>query len=392
MRELSAEAALVYRSATLAVGAREVSALVGASQDWPRVLMLAEGEVATAGLGRMLRAAQDVDVPEVAAEYLRKSGMVSDFRMRFLAQRLAETVQRLKEEQVPVMLLKGAAIGALIDPTFISRPMTDIDLLVRREDVARARAAILAAGWVATTNQVLVELLQDHHHLPPFVDPRMPGIRLELHVSIFATDHPFAFEEESLWRDSRASAAPFEGASVPSPEHLLLHGCLHFAWQHTMRFGAWRTFRLVSALLDGAPPDWERFAAIARDAKGASACYWTLRLARRMAGIAVPEKSLDRLAPPTPEWWCSALERHFIAGIVPGESPSSPSVRLSRVLWRSALRPKWSGHRSPGRWDPEFRWERAHGLFTPETVPARLTRHLSLYRAWTAFFSRTLLR
>ena len=391
-RALSPEAILVYRSASLAVESSETAALAGPSLDWSRVLMLAEGEVATASLGRQLHAARDVAVPEFAAEYLRKSGMVSDFRMRFLAERLAETVRRLREGGVPVMLLKGAAVGALIDPTFISRPMTDIDLLVRREDIAGARTAILAAGWEETTDLVLVELLRNHHHLPPFVDHRMPGIRLELHLSMFAPDHSFEFDEESLWSESRASAAPFVGASVPSSEHLLLHGCVHFAWQHTMQFGAWRTFRLVSAIVVADRLDWDQFVVLARATKGATACYWTLRLARRMAGIAVPAEVLAKLSAPTPEWICSALERHFVAAIVPGEGPPSPSERLSRMLWNAALRPQWSGHRTPGRWDPERRWERARGSFTTETVPSRFARHLSQYRAWARFVSQTLLR
>lgn len=390
-RALSPEAQLVYGCASLTMPATEARALTERPLDWPRVLHLAEREVAVASLGRLLHAAGVKAVPIEAAEYLRRSGMVNDFRMRFLSDRLRETVERLREAEVPILLLKGAAVGAMVDATFTTRPMTDIDVLVRPDHVARARTAILAAGWEATTDLVLIELLRTHHHLPPFVETRLPGVRLELHVGLLAPDHSFDFGEEAVWRDAQPSGAPFVGASVPLPEHLLLHACLHFAWQHSMRFGAWRTFRLVSAVAANARFDWDRFVKHAHRAKGATACYWTLRLAGRMAGCPVPDSVLARLAAPTPEWVSAAIERHFIAGIVPGEGAACPSEWLTRMLWRAALRPRWSRHATAGRWDPERRWERALGVVVDESVAARTSRHLSGYRDWFSFLFRTLL-
>ena len=75
-------------------------------------------------------------------------------------------------------------------------------------------------------------------------------------------------------------------------------------------------------------------------AKAGTSCYWTLRLAERMCGLSAPAGVLERLAPPTPEWVRRALERHFVAGIAVGEAQASPSLKLTRLLWRSALRPR----------------------------------------------------
>ena len=317
--------------------------------------------------------------------------MVSDLRMQHLARRLQQTIRVLAERGIPVLLLKGAAVGALIDPTFRARPMTDLDLLVHRTDVGPASDAVIASGWPLTSDPVLLELLKDAHHLPHFVDPQMPDVRLELHVSLLPDDQPFAFDESDLWREARPAPAPFSGALVPSPEHLLLHTSLHFAWQHTVSFGAWRTFRVVAAVVRSPDFDWDGFVGAAISAKAATSCYWTLRLAARLSGIVVPPAVLARLAPPTPEWVREALERHFVAAIALGEGPSSPSVRVTRVLWRAALRPRWSGHREPGRSDPEQRWARARGTLSTETFPERVTRHVARYRDWWTFFVRTIL-
>ena len=388
---LSAECRLVFRSADPSCAPAELAALANAVQDWERAVFIAEREMATSNLWRGLRDSAAA-LPVGVAEHLKKSAMVSDFRMQHLSQRLQGTARVLAERGIPFLLLKGAAVGAIMDPTFRSRPMSDIDLLVHREDTARARDAVIASGWPQTSDAVLIELLKDAHHLPHFVDPQLAGVRLELHVELMPEDNSFAFGEAELWADAHPASEPFTGALVPSREHLLLHVCVHFAWQHTMSFGAWRTFRAVSAMAATQAFDWERFVRGARAAKAATSCYWTLRLSARLAGIVIPTDVLERLAPPTPEWVQRALERHFVAGIALGEAQASPSEQLTRLLWRAALRPKWSGHRAPGRYDPDRRWEHAHGLASTETFPERVARHLSGYRDWWRFFTHTLLR
>ncbi len=387
----SAEAQLVFRSADPSCGAAELVALAQAVGDWDRLVILADGEMATAALWRALREAQ-APLPAPVAEYLRRGAMFSDFRMQQLARRLADTTAAFGAAGVPLLLLKGAALGAIVDPTFCVRPMSDLDLLVRPADVPRAIDALRAAGWHQTADPAMQEMLgEGHHHLPPFLDPATPGTRVELHVALFSEDHSFAVDETHLLRDARPAAAPFAGGLVPSHEHLLLHASIHFAWQHTMLFGAWRTFRLVASTTAAPGFSWERFTAVAREAKAVTSAYWTLRLARTMCGIAVPDAVLAQLAPPTPEFVRAAIARHIVAANVPGEGPPSPSLGLSRLVWRAALRPRWSGHRAPARWKDDDRWERHHhGERRRESLLARVRHHASRARHWRDYVVLTL--
>lgn len=388
---LSPEARLVYRSADPALGAVECFALLTAIRDWPRLVQLAIREVAPLALWRAVKEMPG-SIPAEMLLPLQQQAVQLDLRMQQLAHRAKQTTRALAEAGVPCLLLKGAAVGAIIDPTFRARPMTDIDVLVHRADVERAKAALLASGWGITDNPVYLELLQDAHHLPHFVDPALPGMRLELHVMLMPDDQPFAFDEALLWRDARLAPAPFGGALVPSANHLLLHACVHFAWQHTVSFGAWRTFRVVSATIAQPDFDWDGFVETALKVKAGTACFWTLRLAATMARIPIPEPVLARLAPPTSVSLCRALERHFISQIAPGESAASPSIKLTRLLWRMALRPDWSGHANPGRYDPEQKWAKAYGTASNETRIERILRHARGFGAWTSFLSKTLFR
>jgi hypothetical protein len=353
---------------------------------------MSDRELAAVHIARALRAAQ-ADIPAAVLEELRRKAMTIELRMQYLSRRLQQTCEVLAQRAIPHMLLKGAAVGAVVDPTFCSRPMNDGDILVRQEDAGRAAEALEAAGWSATPDEVLRGLLAGtHHHLPPFLDAHMPSLRLELHVSHLLLDHPFAFDTAMLWREARPAPAAFPGALVPSAEHLVLHAAMHFTWQHPMTFGAWRTFRVVSIISRWPDLDWDRLVRAAQQTKATTACYWTLRLSQRLAGIAVPPSVLRDLAPPTSRWLLSALERHFVAIIAVGEMPASPSDWLSRRLWNMAMRPRWSGHVTARDWDLGNRWRRAYGIAPSESAWGRYMRHLSEYRRWTAFLGRTFIR
>lgn len=387
---LSPECRLVFATAHVAPDAGLIASLLKGPLDWGRVLMLAERERATPVLWRAIERAGLEGVPTAAADHLRRSAMVYDFRMLRLATKLEATLASLHSVGAPVLLLKGAALASSVYDGFTSRPMTDIDLLVHTSDVPAAREAVIASGWPETSDPVLRELLQDQHHLPHFVDPEPTGLRVELHTMLLPPDEPFTLDAGELWASARPARAPFDAALVADAEFLMLHACLHFAWSHTMSFGAWRTIRDVTALTRDARFSWERLVERAGASKGLTSCYWTLRLAERLAGAAIPEEVLRELAPPTPELVRRAIERHFVTMIAPGEAPPCPSIKVARMLWMAALRPKWSGHAQAGRFDPEGRWQRALGTASTETFPQRIKRHGMGIRHWWNFVVRTL--
>lgn len=387
---LTPELRLVFRAADPAATMDELLAFAGEVTDWARALTMAEMEGAIPTLWRTVQP-RKAELPREVAEFLRMRTMISDFRMSQLSRRAQETVRALKAAGIPVLLLKGAATGALTDPTFHARPMGDVDLLVHKHDVERAVQALLETGWSVTSDEVVVKLLQGQHHLPHFVRADLPGLRLELHTMILPPGHAFPLDEAALWNNAMPAPAPFEGAQVPSPEHLVLHTSIHFAWQHRVHFGAWRTMRSVAAICSRPDFSWERLEREARRVKAGTTLYWTLRMAYKMAGISVPLELLARLAPPNPTWLMRGLERHFAASIAAGEGPTSPSVRLTRWLWLTALRPRWSGLGAVPASEGGRDWDRAYGRESTESSLERVRRHAGNYRLWWAFISRTVL-
>lgn len=387
-RPLSPEATLVFRSANPAAKAEELRAVGERVRDWERVAYVATREAAVPVLWRAI-APLAPRMPRAVAQHLLNTAVTSDLTMQQLSRRLQQTLLVFRERGLPVLLLKGAAVCALTDASFRSRPMTDLDLLFHPADIGRAREALEAAEWTETTNEIYLDLLQDAHHVPPYVDERLPGMRVEPHRMLMPDDNSFGFRDADLWREARPAPAPFDGAHLPSDVHLVLHASVHFAWQHRLTFGAWRTFRSVALITARPGFDWDALVQSALTTKAGSSVYWTLRIGHALAALTVPADALRRLAPPTPEPIRAMVERHTIAHTALGEGPRSPSVLLSRTLWRTALRPRWSGHAPAERFDPEHRWEKAYGVDVAESAWHRVRRQASQLRAWSDYLRGT---
>jgi hypothetical protein len=133
------------------------------------------------------------------------------------------------------------------------------------------------------------------------------------------------------------------------------------------RFGVWRTVRDIDVLSRDAAVDWMAFSEAARAARGATSCYWTLRIADMAAGVAAPADVMRRLRPPRSAYVLRAIERHFVRNLFPVEN-ACPSVALDHALWELAVMPSWSGHGGARPWDegPDF------VVPTKEPVPVQI--------------------
>ena len=327
--------------------------------NWDVLIALSQQERATAALYRRVKTLPDVEVPPDAQSALQRLAMVSDFEMLHLEQCLRETFDVLEALGVRGMLLKGSAlVYSVYGGAFSRRPMADIDVLVDKTRAEEVYLTLLRGRWKKTRVPAADEVYHEfHHHLPPLMDTRGSGVQLELHTALFAQGHPFGLTPELLWAEASplpalrpASSQRPPLAFVPSLAHQLLHVCIHFAWSHGMRFGAWRVFRDLRAITRAGEIDWDAFVRTAKATRAVTSCYWTFRLAHSAAGVEVPAEVDRALRPPLPAAYLRRLERHYLVNLFPA-APPCPSVRLDQTLWAFGMLPGWSGHGASRPWD-----------------------------------------
>ena len=348
---LSPEQRLLYAAARSELPVDELRTLVSPELRWGPLVWLAEMCRATPVLWMHLKRLGDADLPP-EARALQHAAMVSEFRMRHLESRLDQCLDILEADGIPVMLLKGAGLAKTVYESFVDRPMSDLDILVPEAETRRAWDALRQAGWAPAedaSGDLEAFYEAEHHHLPPLYDPDGTDTAIEVHRQIFPGSHPFGLNAAALWDE----AGPLPGRPtvlLPSPAHQIIHLAIHFAWSHMMgHFAGWRTFRDVAHLMRVHPLDWEGVVARAREARATTSTYWTLRLARSLIGLDVPDSALGGLRPPLAGLH-GALERSYAMGMLPG-SRGNPSVALARHLWTLGMRPGWSGHRGVKPWD-----------------------------------------
>jgi hypothetical protein len=364
---MTREARLLFLCAGPSGNDAEIGRLAGLPLNWALVARLAMTARAVPVVVRRIRRAVGA-VPDVAAA-LGRLAMVEEFELQRMEERLDETIAAFEGACIPTVLLKGSALARSVFESVVDRPMLDLDVLVRPEDTDAARAAAAKAGWVWKHDVRYAPFFSTHHHLPPLRDGRGTRALLELHTGLFPAGNPFQLETSRVFDRACLPRRPSEMVRIPSPEDHAVYLAAHWVWSHMMNGGAWRALRDIGALTVHTRFDWEACVARAKDARAASCVYWTLRLARTMANIEVPEFALRSLMPPTPRVLLNRLERYFVWQVSGGRS--CPSVRLGALLWSSALRPGWSGHGPARPWkNPEL----AIWVDGPKSRPSRTQR------------------
>lgn len=320
-----------------------------ASTDWTRLLQIAWDEGATTALQAHVQDYAPHTLPLPVERQLACLALERELRMRILQHRAAETIALLRGAGIQVALLKGAALATTLYPSFTARPMNDVDILVHPFEAEEAKRLTLLNGWAADPDLPNDRVYETHHHLAPLIDARGSRSRLEIHRATLPPGHPFAVSQDEWWSAMRPAAVAGTDVLVLEPTYHAVHIAIHFAWSHTMRAGAWHAFRDLGTMERAGLLDWDRLIGVATRGRAASCCYWTLKFARSLAGVDVPDRVIDSLAPPISSALLARLERHFVNVLI-RRDPAHLSIRVDRALWTLAIQPKRHGHGAARPW------------------------------------------
>jgi hypothetical protein len=276
-------------------------------------------------------------VPQPVVERLRQLCHRDAIRSIALREALGAVLLRLSEEGVPVVVLKGAALAALVYPSPALRTMVDIDLLAPKRDLGKVDALLRGMGYTPASPEISASgsWLDQNHHLSYLGPEGFPT--LEVHHHIFQPGNnpngPGLFDRisiEDFWERSRPVRIASVATHVFSPEDFLLHVTLHLS--ETDGFLAHvRTLCDIREMCRryGNAIDWSRLISQAKTYKVGKGLYYSLRLARDFAGASVPSGVL------------TDLRASF--GQLPVEGKFIGAVIRQAILWEDrAPVPPWS--------------------------------------------------
>jgi hypothetical protein len=226
--------------------------------------------------------------------------------------------------------------------------MYDVDLLVRKAQLRAVEARLEGLGYRPWDHPKTAEMnYATHHHSHPLVLPGGPPV--ELHTMISRPTDRFRIDVDGLW--SRAQPCHIAGIETLalSPEDLLLHLCIHAAFDHRLLLGlrCFLDMRETIRHYDGRL-DWETVRDRARQWGVDKYVYVALRLARELLEARVPDDVLASLVPRQFEPRLMALARAEVLSeesVVPSVSPriaqlwASPALREKAVILLRSMFP-----------------------------------------------------
>jgi len=237
-------------------------------------------------------------LPAALEGALRQAYYQNAVRNLRLLHRLEMVLNQLTSVGVPVMVLKGAALAEGIYPNPSLRPMGDVDLLVRHEDVERALSSLAELGYVPHMHLFADGYVPAYTNQVALATPGGCQETIEIHWSLFSrTYYYLRVPMEWFWRSAREVQFGPVSARVLSPEAQLLHLCAHILQHGGADSVPWRSLHDVSEVvaLYRAQLDWDLVLTRAREYRLELSVRHVLEEVHAEWSAPVPAQVLDRL-------------------------------------------------------------------------------------------------
>lgn len=278
-------------------------------------------------------------LPDAEAAKLQRVLRANLVRNLVLVRDLSRISAQFALRQLDLIALKGVQLALSVHDHLGTRVMTDLDLLIRFDQLKAAEGVLQHLGYVAERPYRPEALAQIHHHLYPYFHPGT-GTKVELHWALGGPLHRVEGPAlEAVWSRSIRLELPGGGqVQVMAPEQLLCFLLLHACHQHKFGFGP-SCLADVAGLLRkiGDQLDWGEFlrsAAAWRCEKGA---YLTLRICREKLGSPIPEYVVIGLKPADFEelWLERGLE--LLLSEEPVHVTTAVDAWLNAETWRDRI-------------------------------------------------------
>ena len=213
----------------------------------------------------------------------------------FLTRELQRLLALFAARQIEAMPYKGPALAAELYGNVALRQFSDLDIIVRPQDVTRACAVLAAEGYAPYTplNDTQQAIMLRTQCNLPFTRERHRLV-VELHWAVSAPHFARPFTADDLW--ARREEGELDGVRIerPAPEAMLLALCIHGA-KHLWERLAW--IADIAALIERRRDlNWPRLVAAARASGSERMLLLGLSLAADLLGAELPAEVRRALA------------------------------------------------------------------------------------------------
>ncbi|MCP4359245.1 MAG: nucleotidyltransferase family protein [Chloroflexi bacterium] len=218
---------------------------------------------------------------------------------------ITQISQAFSEAGLPFVLLKGAALGQSVYDDPVLRPMSDIDIWLRDEDMAPAVATMLSLGYRSNEKDERPLRLQ---HLAKgeiqFTRSDWNWGLVELHWSPFPgwwLQRTAVVDEVAIWSRIEPivpQSDDWRGQAYQlSPEDMVIHVAVHLAVNHQFGMATLRSLLDIAFIAKSRSVNWPVVVERAKLWRLAATVYTTLDLLDKLIGVDGVKIALEELRP-----------------------------------------------------------------------------------------------
>lgn len=263
------------------------------AREWAAITASAEHHGLAPLLYRRLTRAGG-SLPADVMDRLERAAVGVAARNMLLAHELAAILRAAAGRGIRCVPLRGLVLAERLYGDITARPMGDLDLLVRREDLSRVTALLETLGFrevdrrpgFARAFSYTLELVKDAHG----------GVVVEPHWTIAYPPFVDTIGMDDVWTRCTPGRVVDVETLLLDPTDLLLHLCLHLAHKapETSLLWHWELDRFIRR--EGGAIDWPAFVARVQGGNLQSLVGDVIEDARTRFATPVPEDARDALA------------------------------------------------------------------------------------------------
>ena len=219
-------------------------------------------------------------LPPVIYNQFKQAYLTTLGRNRIFFAELERVLGWLTSQGITVVLLKGAVFARTLYEDIGLRPMSDLDILLRKEDISDAVHLLKQHGYEEPVLHQSDLLKQDVSHDVHLHLARPPHVDIEVHwLLVGGEKFRHKTDMEWFWQRIVPLTGWGEGVATLSPTAHLLYLCAHLGYQHGLGLIGWLWLLELARFLETYRQeiDWNDFVEGANHLTWSAAAYYTLQ-------------------------------------------------------------------------------------------------------------------
>jgi hypothetical protein len=291
-------------------------------------------------------------IPVSPRRHLEAAAKLALRQRREVYWEVEQIVDALAPTGLPVVLLKGAAYAIADLPAAEGRMVSDVDILVPRQQLVAVESALMMKGWVSEAKSAYDQRYYRTwmHELPPMRHFRR-GTVIDVHHAILPLSARWHPSSEKLL----AAALPvefnefdkFDGRiMVLAPVDMLLHSATHLFQEGELAHGLRDLVDIDSLLRHFGTADafWQALVPRAVELELSRPLFYALRYANLMLGTPLPESVVQAAvnAPGgrRPGAFLAFMDSLFLRALRPAHATTADRL-TALARWQLYVRSHW---------------------------------------------------